>query len=122
MPGLVLIVEVGRPAAVPLAIPERGLELGRGVPDGRLADDDQVSRAHARVSVGQGGFVFEDLGSRNGSFLDGDARRASPAIRRPPALLRVGRSLLWAVADVQPFALGKRRRCAVTSLGRCSAA
>jgi len=107
VPGLIVIVEAGRPAAVPLAVPPRGLELGRGVPEGRFADDDQVSRAHARAGVDGRAFTFVDLGSRNGSFVDG-ARLDRELTRPAPALLRLGRSLLWAVHDVRPFALGGR--------------
>ena len=105
VPGLLLIFDAGRPAAHALALPPQGLELGRGVPDGLLADDDQVSRAHVRVQPNGEQVSFRDLGSRNGSHLDG-VRLDPAATRALPALLRLGRSLLWAVPDVRPFALG----------------
>lgn len=35
-------------------------------------DDDMVSRRHARISVDRGVWRVEDLGSRNGTRLDGD--------------------------------------------------
>jgi predicted component of type VI protein secretion system len=39
---------------------------------GRLADDDEISRSHARVTVDDSGFcAIEDLGSRNGTFVNG---------------------------------------------------
>lgn len=39
---------------------------------GQLADDDEISRAHARVTVDQSGFcTIEDLGSTNGTFVNG---------------------------------------------------
>jgi predicted component of type VI protein secretion system len=39
---------------------------------GRLADDQEISRSHARVAVEPGGFcAIEDLGSTNGTFLNG---------------------------------------------------
>jgi transcriptional regulator of acetoin/glycerol metabolism len=105
VPGVLAIFDSGRPAAKALALPPRGLQLGRGVPDGLLADDEQVSRAHVRVHAERDGVVFTDLGSRNGSFLDGE--RLERAHKRAlPALLRMGRSVLWAVPDVRPFALG----------------
>jgi hypothetical protein len=105
VPGALVILDAGRPAAVPLVLSPRGLELGRGVPDGSFADDDQVSRAHARLKPERDAIVVSDLGSRNGSFLDGERlERASKRV--PPALLRIGRSLIWIVPDVRPFALG----------------
>jgi FHA domain-containing protein len=45
---------------------------------GRLAEDDEISRAHARVSVDTSGFcAIEDLGSTNGTFVNG-LRISSP--------------------------------------------
>jgi pSer/pThr/pTyr-binding forkhead associated (FHA) protein len=39
---------------------------------GRLADDPEISRSHARVTLEQGGFcAIEDLGSTNGTFVNG---------------------------------------------------
>jgi pSer/pThr/pTyr-binding forkhead associated (FHA) protein len=39
---------------------------------GRLADDDEISRSHARISLDRSGFcAIEDLGSTNGSFVNG---------------------------------------------------
>ena len=39
---------------------------------GRLADDDEISRSHARLSVDTHGLcAIEDLGSTNGTFVNG---------------------------------------------------
>jgi len=39
---------------------------------GRLAEDDEISRSHARVSLDRSGFcAIEDLGSTNGTFVNG---------------------------------------------------
>jgi pSer/pThr/pTyr-binding forkhead associated (FHA) protein len=39
---------------------------------GRLADDDEISRTHARVALDASGFCsIEDLGSTNGTFVNG---------------------------------------------------
>ncbi|HMI94033.1 MAG TPA: sigma 54-interacting transcriptional regulator [Polyangiales bacterium] len=116
VPGVLVILDAGRPAAVPLALPPRGLELGRGLPDGLFADDEQVSRAHASVKLEGDAAVVSDLGSRNGSFLDG-ARLERAQKRIPPALLRMGRSLLWIVPDVRPFALGAHAPSAAREQG-----
>ncbi len=58
------------------------LIIGRGGVDIELTTTD-VSRRHARISVGDRGFQLEDLGSANGTFLNG--ARVSSAIP-----LRVG--------------------------------
>jgi predicted component of type VI protein secretion system len=39
---------------------------------GRLADDEEISRSHARISLDRSGFCgIEDLGSTNGTFVNG---------------------------------------------------
>jgi pSer/pThr/pTyr-binding forkhead associated (FHA) protein len=50
---------------------------------GRLADDVEISRRHARLARAGSGFVVEDLGSTNGTFLNGRRIEA-------PELLSVG--------------------------------
>jgi predicted component of type VI protein secretion system len=40
--------------------------------EGKLADDIEISREHARISGSDvGGYVIEDLGSTNGTFVNG---------------------------------------------------
>jgi pSer/pThr/pTyr-binding forkhead associated (FHA) protein len=39
---------------------------------GRLADDEEISRSHARLSLERSGFcAIEDLGSTNGTYVNG---------------------------------------------------
>ena len=47
--------------------------IGRQAPGaGTLADDIEISRNHARISCDpDGGFAIEDLGSTNGTFVNG---------------------------------------------------
>ena len=76
---------VSGPAAG-LEIPVTGvLEIGRtAAGPGRLGDDDQISRVHARVSrSAQGELLIEDLGSTNGTRVNGVPIAA-------PAFLRAG--------------------------------
>ena len=106
VPGVVVLVQAGQPATGTIAIAKasaEGVEIGRGAPHGVLGDDEQVSRGHVRVAVTANGFRVEDLGSRNGTFIDG-ARLSGSREVTPPALVRLGRSLLWLVADIRPFA------------------
>lgn len=47
--------------------------LGKGSAATTIIEgNDAVSRAHARVTRGQSGFLVEDLGSTNGTFVDGE--------------------------------------------------
>jgi diguanylate cyclase (GGDEF)-like protein len=57
------------------------------------ADDDAVSRRHARVSLGRGGtFFIEDLGSTNGTFVR--ARRVERAPLASGDLVQIGPAFL----------------------------
>jgi DNA-binding winged helix-turn-helix (wHTH) protein len=40
--------------------------------------DPTVSRRHARIEVGESGAVLEDLGSKNGTFINGEQASSSP--------------------------------------------
>jgi hypothetical protein len=45
--------------------------VGRSQENDLVINDPNVSRRHARISRSDGGFVVEDLGSTNGTLLDG---------------------------------------------------
>jgi pSer/pThr/pTyr-binding forkhead associated (FHA) protein len=53
----------------PLAAP---VEIGRDPSAELTLDDDLVSRRHVRITPRDGGAVVEDLGSRNGTFVNGN--------------------------------------------------
>jgi len=48
------------------------LEIGRDQDAGLALNDNLVSRRHARITPSGPGAVVEDLGSRNGTFLNGN--------------------------------------------------
>jgi pSer/pThr/pTyr-binding forkhead associated (FHA) protein len=71
-PGLEVVS--GPASGKRLTLGEDPLEIGReGGEDGRLGDDPELSRHHARVSIFKdGGLLVEDLGSTNGTFVNGE--------------------------------------------------
>ncbi|MDR1710841.1 MAG: FHA domain-containing protein [Propionibacteriaceae bacterium] len=75
------------------------VELGEGILIGRSADcqlnldDDYVSTKHARIMRGQDGYILEDLGSTNGTFVN-NARISAPTPFALGDTLRIGRTLL----------------------------
>lgn len=77
--------------------------LGRGSNCTIYIGDLTVSRQHARVFLGaQGRYLVEDLGSGNGSFVNG-ARVDAPQELQHNDLVRVGDvELRFAVEDVEP--------------------
>src|SRR4051794_21542872 len=75
--------------------PERELVIGRSTPGiGSLGGDSEISRVHARVFRDPSGqLTVEDLGSTNGTFVNGN-RISSPTPLRPGDELRVGQTTL----------------------------
>jgi transcriptional regulator with GAF, ATPase, and Fis domain len=77
------------------ALPASGtLTLGRGDTVDVFIDDTSVSRNHARIAVGER-IVVEDLGSSNGTWVDGErlAPHANAEVR-PGTLIELGNVLI----------------------------
>jgi DNA-binding NtrC family response regulator len=100
-PGVVVVFSEGSNAA-PMALQNGLLELGRGTPHGAFEDDERVSRAHVRIGLSGPSWSIVDLGSRNGTYVNGQ-RVHSTELPSPP-LVRIGRSLLLCVPDLTPYA------------------
>lgn len=83
-----------------------GLELRRGGTPARQLElaweleDPHVSTRHARLVAGASGVEIQDLGSKNGVWVDG--QRVDRAALRPGALVRIGRTLLSLVGSLEP--------------------
>ena len=101
-PGVVVIFAAGRPAAMALKVGGDGVEIGRGTPAGALEDDDRISRKHVAIRRSGARWSITDLESRNGTFVEGQ-QLTMAGVFSSPALVRMGKSLLWAVDDVLPF-------------------
>src|SRR5436190_13702561 len=55
-----------------LILPDGGeTVVGRSLECGVVIDDDRVSRRHAALAVGPAGWTVADLGSKNGTLVDG---------------------------------------------------
>jgi len=70
------------------------LVIGRQASEeGQLGQDAEISRQHARIGRSNGSFVLEDLGSTNGTFLNG-RRISKPEILSPGDRIQVGATTL----------------------------
>jgi hypothetical protein len=85
----------GGPAAGSQIEVGQELQIGRSAgAEGRLGDDPEISRQHARISRNpQGQLVVEDLGSTNGTYVNGQ-RIAGPTVLNPGDTVQMGRSTL----------------------------
>ncbi|TPV95307.1 MAG: DUF4388 domain-containing protein [Myxococcales bacterium FL481] len=80
-----------RDREVPLASAQ-GIVLGRSSEVGLVLEDDTVSRRHARVSTERDCVWIRDLGSRNGTYVNGE--RTDHARLRVGDRVAIGSSLL----------------------------
>lgn len=92
MSDLLLEIVEGQGAGGRLPL-DRPLELGRDPSLPYALDDPKVSRRHARVSATGEIASVEDLGSRNGTFLNESPLEIATAIR-PGDRIRVGLTVL----------------------------
>jgi len=85
-PRLVAVQGVYRGQVFPLGADVTiGRDPGSEVP---LPDDSTVSRRHARIHAADGGYRVEDLGSSNGTFVNGG--RVTEAALRPGDEVSIG--------------------------------
>jgi DNA-binding NtrC family response regulator len=105
-PGLLLVFSGRTPLLRPIPLAEKPLTLGREDAGGAPLNDDRMSRQHVRVSTLDGHLVVEDLGSRNGTFIDG-VRIEGRVVADAPRVVRAGSTVLIPVRDVRAF-LGTR--------------
>ena len=75
----------------------REFTIGRGSEHDMVLDEDMVSRAHARISTFDGQVVVEDLGSTNGTLVNGT--RVKQHVLNPGDQILVGNSLLEFIFD-----------------------
>jgi len=100
VPGLVLVFAMGQPRLGLLPFQKGLLELGRGDGSGGVPNDPKLSRRHATVSFDGQSCQVVDLGSHNGTFLDG-VRIAEPTSSGTARVLRAGDCLLMLSPDIR---------------------
>jgi transcriptional regulator with GAF, ATPase, and Fis domain len=104
-PGMLLIFSGGKPLSQAVPLPGREIELGRDSSVWGSLMDPLLSRRHARISYDRGRFSVRDLGSRNGTFVDGEML-TSDALMEGVCVVRTGGTLFLLVQDVRPFGGG----------------
>jgi hypothetical protein len=77
--------------------------LGRDVTNDIPLGDAEISRQHARLTRTPGGMVLEDLGSTNGTFVNGE-RLTSPRLLQPGDTLGFGENVTLTFESTAPEA------------------
>jgi predicted component of type VI protein secretion system len=93
-PSALLEVVAGKAAGMSIVVDDE-LVVGRNADGaGRLAEDGELSRSHARIAIDGNGFcAVEDLGSTNGTFVNG-LRITTPQTLSPGDTIEVGGTTL----------------------------
>jgi len=87
-----LIVRTGPNPGVVIDLTKEVSMMGRDVTNDVVLGDAEISRQHARLTRTPAGFVLEDLGSTNGTFVNGD-RLAAPRVLNAGDLLGLGENV-----------------------------
>lgn len=88
-----LVVTAGALAGTRLRLGGGPILLGRAEDSTLVLDDDYASTRHARIVQQGQGYVVEDLGSTNGTYVD-RTRVSAPTPVAPGVPIRIGRTVI----------------------------
>lgn len=91
-PATVVVLE-GSLAGTRIPLVASGILIGRNPECTLVVEDDYASGRHARISLTHDGWIVEDLGSTNGTYL-GDQRLTGPQPLVVGSRVRIGRTVL----------------------------
>ena len=94
--GLQLLVQQGPRAGQAFDLNRPVVTIGREAGNDIVLDDPQVSRHHARLTLQGASYMIEDLGSTNGSFING-RRVMTPTPLNPGDKLGLGDTVVLEV-------------------------
>ena len=115
MPRLIVHPDTSRAVEIPLV---RGVTtLGRNTENHHAFDDPSVSGSHFQLSVTNAGTTVRDLGSTNGTFVDGN--RIEEVILLPGQTIRAGEVSMRYEADYEATVGAPARSTQVSGDGAC---
>ena len=100
---------------------EREIIIGRSSDLDMVLVEDMVSRRHARISTVGGEITIQDMGSTNGTFVNGEKVTKSPLKEGDRLLLGTSIIKLVAVDDTRPAASEAEARASLQSKAKRSA-
>jgi pSer/pThr/pTyr-binding forkhead associated (FHA) protein len=90
---------VGDPGRRSYLLPLRAVTIGRNDRCDVVIEDDSVSRRHARICERHGRYWLADLGSMNGTYLEGDPITDERELRQGARVRLGGVSLKFTTVD-----------------------
>jgi DNA-binding NtrC family response regulator len=127
-PGVIVAFSGASAMSLAFAVDDEPLVIGRAGQAGTLLPDDRLSRSHCSVSATASGWIIRDLGSRNGTFVDGAAIRGE-ITASAPRVVRAADTILIPCPDVSTFVptttldgvvIGARMRDALSAIDRAA--
>jgi hypothetical protein len=106
MPGLFqLTMRSGPNPGTVYALESDQISIGRDSSNEIAVNDAEVSRRHARLTFQGGKYVLEDMGSTNGSFVNGQ-RLTGPRVLKSGEVISLGEQIVFVyeVVDSDPGA------------------
>ena len=100
-----LVLQSGPEAGTEFVLEKPELYLGRDVNNDIMINDPEVSRRHARFIRQGENYIYEDLGSTNGSFVL-NQRVTTPVLLTPGTTITIGERVViyFAVNAIDPSA------------------
>jgi len=86
-----VLVTGGPMVGIALPLGSSPIVIGRSPSSTLVLEDQYASGRHARLSPSSDGWWIEDLGSRNGTFVD-DERLTEPRALHPGTTVRIGQT------------------------------
>jgi hypothetical protein len=90
-----LIMRTGPTPGKVFELNQSEMYIGRDVSNDIVVNDSEVSRKHSRLVLQAGGVMLEDLGSTNGTFVNGQ-RLMGPHMLRPGEMVMLGENVSMA--------------------------
>jgi len=95
-----LVMRSGPTPGKAFPITKAEISIGRELNNDIVVNDPEVSRKHTRIVFRVGGFVVEDLGSTNGTYVNGQ-RLIGPHALQPGELILLGENISFSFEVVQ---------------------
>jgi pSer/pThr/pTyr-binding forkhead associated (FHA) protein len=88
-----LVMQKGPTPGKVFELTQDDMTIGRDISNRIVINDPEVSRKHSRLSLQGGAYVIEDLGSTNGTLVNGQ-RLMGPHVLRPGETVMLGEKIV----------------------------